>query len=366
MEAKRLWNLSDLRTKPLEHLDANDCRTDKDAEGRIIAVYGKNGTMFRPLAGYYNWFYGEIQDAAGRRWLGAVDPSDSTYRYSYCTQNATGWLKGKPGVTLVGVMSRTGASSGHSVWAISNYMSDGTTAITTQAQQALTLRWYNASQVYVGYRRTGSDTRALSTLTTGLPAAACGWVCSQRFDATNAKGSTHMGPANAWGPMEQLSGVTTGNLLGFSNAQYQVMLGAERASLVGSALMSLGEFLIFDEALSDDDLSKLEGFLAHKWGVQDSMPSSHPYRYAQPIVTWEEPDIQIDDTRFLKYVALPGDTWDSIAFANYYSEFEMDRLLESNPEHIDTIIFKGGETIRIPLVSQSALSASTSVSPWSR
>lgn len=363
---KRLWTLSDLHAKPLEHLDANDCKTDVDAEGRIIAVYGKNGTMFRPLAGYYNWFYGATQDEAGRRWLGGVDPSDNAYRYSFCTQSATGWFKGKTGITLVGAMSRISASSGHSIWAVGNYMDDGTTAITTQAQQMLTLRWYNASSVYVGYRRTGSDTRSLSTLNTGLPAATCGWVCSQRLDAANAKGSVHMGVASTWGAMEPLNGVSTGSLVGFSNAQHQVMLGAERASLVGSALMSLGEFLVFDEALQDDDLSRLEGYLAHKWGVQDSLPASHPYRYEQPTVSWDEPELEMDDSRFMPYVALAGDTWDSIAFSQYYSEFEMDRILETNPEHIGTVVFEGGEVLRIPLVSQSSLSASTATSPWSR
>jgi hypothetical protein len=46
--------------------------------------------------------------------------------------------------------------------------------------------------------------------------------------------------------------------------------------------MDLAETLIGTGTLSDLNRSKLEGYLAHKWGLKANLPSNHPYRYASP------------------------------------------------------------------------------------
>ena len=40
--------------------------------------------------------------------------------------------------------------------------------------------------------------------------------------------------------------------------------------------------LIYLDNYSASSVEKIEGYLAHKWGLQGSLPSSHPYRYAPP------------------------------------------------------------------------------------
>ncbi|MDG0965255.1 MAG: hypothetical protein P8O23_09315, partial [Opitutales bacterium] len=45
----------------------------------------------------------------------------------------------------------------------------------------------------------------------------------------------------------------------------------------------LAELLIYNEALSDSEIEKVEGYLAHKWGIEADLPTSHPYK-AQPFV----------------------------------------------------------------------------------
>ena len=44
----------------------------------------------------------------------------------------------------------------------------------------------------------------------------------------------------------------------------------------------LGELLIFNTALSDSDIQKIEGYLAHKWGRTSALPNDHPYKNSAP------------------------------------------------------------------------------------
>ncbi len=46
----------------------------------------------------------------------------------------------------------------------------------------------------------------------------------------------------------------------------------------------VGEVVIVDAALSQTDREKLEGYLAHKWGLEASLPGGHPYASAPPTV----------------------------------------------------------------------------------
>ena len=52
----------------------------------------------------------------------------------------------------------------------------------------------------------------------------------------------------------------------------------------------LAELIICDTALSDSDIQKVEGYLAHKWGLQSSLPSSgHSYKSSPPQSTvWSQ------------------------------------------------------------------------------
>jgi len=46
----------------------------------------------------------------------------------------------------------------------------------------------------------------------------------------------------------------------------------------------IAEVLISDGVLSNEDRQKLEGYLAHKWGLTDSLPVGHPYKTNPPKV----------------------------------------------------------------------------------
>ncbi len=44
----------------------------------------------------------------------------------------------------------------------------------------------------------------------------------------------------------------------------------------------IGEVLAFSTALSVADRQKIEGYLAHKWGMRDMLPAGHPYKLRAP------------------------------------------------------------------------------------
>ena len=67
-------------------------------------------------------------------------------------------------------------------------------------------------------------------------------------------------------------------------AANEITLGAsnnESNGLNGQA----GEFIIVQGGITTDDVRKLEGYTAWKWGQEDNLPDGHPYKLAAPTVT---------------------------------------------------------------------------------
>jgi len=50
----------------------------------------------------------------------------------------------------------------------------------------------------------------------------------------------------------------------------------------GTAPYVLGEILVFDGLLTDSQRQQVEGYLAWKWGLQSSLPSTHAYAKFSP------------------------------------------------------------------------------------
>ena len=45
----------------------------------------------------------------------------------------------------------------------------------------------------------------------------------------------------------------------------------------------LAELLVYNEELSIEDIRRIEGYLAHKWGTDASLPGTHPYKSTPPV-----------------------------------------------------------------------------------
>jgi uncharacterized repeat protein (TIGR02543 family) len=77
---------------------------------------------------------------------------------------------------------------------------------------------------------------------------------------------------------------------------------------------SMAEVLIFPANLSTADQEKVEGYLAHKWGLEGKLPESHPYKSSAPgvstpmAVATMEATVEDSDDLTLSWSVSDGDT----------------------------------------------------------
>ena len=80
----------------------------------------------------------------------------------------------------------------------------------------------------------------------------------------------------------------------------------------------LAELLIYNTPLADADISKTEGYLAHKWGLASDLQGSHPYQASAP-VSWGPSDLNpslwldANDTGYLASKDHYVKTWKDIS-----------------------------------------------------
>jgi hypothetical protein len=63
-------------------------------------------------------------------------------------------------------------------------------------------------------------------------------------------------------------------------------VGSLRGGSVGSyySNIEVGEIIVLYTAVGNTDREKLEGYLAHKWGLTGSLPGGHPYKTTAPTI----------------------------------------------------------------------------------
>ena len=59
-----------------------------------------------------------------------------------------------------------------------------------------------------------------------------------------------------------------------------ITIGADAAGNSFDGMVA--EVIIVESSMSDNDRKKIEGYLAHKWGLEGSLPADHPYKNAAP------------------------------------------------------------------------------------
>lgn len=64
------------------------------------------------------------------------------------------------------------------------------------------------------------------------------------------------------------------------------------------------------------------------------------------------------------HIAAAGETFDSVAFDYYGEEFMADKLMKENSIYIKTIVFTGGETLKIPIYDD--IESTETLAPWRR
>ena len=64
----------------------------------------------------------------------------------------------------------------------------------------------------------------------------------------------------------------------------------------------------------------------------------------------------------MTYIVKAGSTWARIAFELWGEETLMWKLIEANPLRCDTIVFEGGEVLKVPELKETDLKAA--MPPW--
>lgn len=67
---------------------------------------------------------------------------------------------------------------------------------------------------------------------------------------------------------------------------------------------------------------------------------------------------------YFKYICLTGDTFDIIALNVYNEETMSSEIIQANPEYCDMLLFKGGEVLRLPVLT--SVKTPDSIPPWRR
>jgi hypothetical protein len=170
------------------------------------------------------------------------------------------------GVTVYSVVSKDNTSG--SKWVL---FCSGTGAST--ARVAL----QSGSSTWTGVRRLSSDTARLATAATNIPATT--WtVFGAVVDFAN-------------GDIEQyINGTLDGTNTTFSTgnsentAAANVRIGSDAQAYTAPWDGDIAEVLVVHTAVSATDREKIEGYLAHKWGLESSLPAGHAYKSAAPTV----------------------------------------------------------------------------------
>jgi len=85
-----------------------------------------------------------------------------------------------------------------------------------------------------------------------------------------------------------INGTSSQSLTGISTTadnSYILSIGATKDATLSTTLLGgLGEILVYKGELSTGERQKVEGYLAHKWGLNAVLPSTHPYSSQTPKV----------------------------------------------------------------------------------
>ena len=69
---------------------------------------------------------------------------------------------------------------------------------------------------------------------------------------------------------------------GMRSSEYKLTLGGGNNFSGTASNLNFSEFLVFENALSDSNISLLEGYLAHKWDLSASLNNDHPFKSEAP------------------------------------------------------------------------------------
>lgn len=187
-----------------------------------------------------------------------------------CTSNLTGLLQNVSGYTAYMVFSPSLSRAG-----IPISISTGTNISSSRFYLYNNLSVNNRTFI-IGARRLDTDNFTQKSTLSVFPANAT-TIYGSKLDLQNAT-LTHNVNGTAQNPVSFLTSGSTSN-----TAPLRCIVGCN-SDLAASAFFSgfISEIIITNNNLTNTDSNKLEGYLAHKWLLSNSLPSNHPYKNSPP------------------------------------------------------------------------------------
>ena len=133
---------------------------------------------------------------------------------------------------------------------------------------------YNTLQRTIAPPGTAMNTPAIVTLTVSDPNNS---TAPYYRTSVNINGNEFIDPVYGAGIP------ATGGWADSSQTKMQgFFTGPQIQLLLGQVEGYVHELIMYDRALNEDERTKVEGYLAWKWGKQDSLPPDHPYSGGEP------------------------------------------------------------------------------------
>lgn len=94
---------------------------------------------------------------------------------------------------------------------------------------------------------------------------------------------TSIGSASAWAGYSNGTLIDTGTLSSMTTGTTTVGLGDLGGTPMAFYAGAIAEILLYDSTLGTEERQTVEGYLAWKWGFEESLPAGHPYAEAAPV-----------------------------------------------------------------------------------
>jgi hypothetical protein len=257
------WTPAALGTNLALWLDADDASTITLNGSDVAQWNDKSGNDYHVVQGTAS--LQPRYEAAGMNGKPALNNEDG----GFLLRGTTPMFRNVDGATIVAVYRATfplagGAAANGMLVAVNGGAITGATRLsltTTGARHSF------------GGRRLDADGYTVVTSPTSLTADPTIWMGNADF--ANAQANTWLnGTADIAGAAFQAAG-NTSDTNSFGIGLFNRFSGG----LDTYDNTHVSEVLFIDATLSTDDRQKLEGYLAHKWGLTYALPNDHPYKW---------------------------------------------------------------------------------------
>lgn len=268
------WSPSDL-TSLAAWYDASDSTTVFDAttggslpadDGDVARIEDKSGSgahLTQSTAGNR-----PVRVAAEQNSLDALSFTRSNVEY--LERGTTTIARNVGGVTIAAVYKESGAAGNGNIVHVAIGTGNG-------ARVDLVAE-HTENSIYAGGRRLDGDTYALAGAADDVLPNNTWATAVAVHDFANQNLSVFLDGVSVAENTSYKSGGSTSDTDANSMA-----IGTNTNATATYALQGMiGEVVIVDAALSESDRQKLEGYLAHKWGLTASLDAAHPYKTSAP------------------------------------------------------------------------------------